>query len=448
MKSKFSEERIATALRQVGPEAPGKEPLCRKPVICFPDDLLKCKCSYADGTTSLMREVKRSKRTILWTIGYLCELVCIIMPSLGLSYDLSSDPQATYKIMAGTSPVVQSSFTSTSGKEIIVGPEEVILPNHRKPYSWPDGNMGIIKSGELFSFFGAADGAPKRALGTLDNPQAQGVMDLRIEQLKNKYDYAAGGPIYQEPSTGTLLMFYHAERQIVPPGYIPFYSELGIARSTDGGSTWIDLGPIITIHTPFSSEYFQGSRESFDIGGGDYLVIGGYFYVYFRDLIQDGGRHTLVNLAIARARVSDVVDAAVKKSTVIPWTKYFNGAWTEPGMGGRSSPLETDNHDLFWGDVSYNSHLGKYITITPGSPWPATSLYWLESEDGLHWSNYQKIVHESVHNMYVTIVGFGDDTRETGKQFYIYYIRSQLFAQNGVDRNGDAVLVRRLISLP
>lgn len=395
-----------------------------------------------------MRGAQRSKKTILRTIGCLCQIVCLILPSLGLSYDLPLDSQATSMTIAGSSSaqVVRSSCASTSGEGIIVGPEEVVMPTHKKPYSWPDGNMGIIKSGSSYEFFAAADGYPKRTTGTLANPQAQGLADLKIEQLKSPYPYAAGGPIYQDPHSGTLLMIYHAERWIVPGNWLPFYSELGIARSMDGGGTWTDLGPIITPHAPFASDYFQVRRLTFDVGGGGYVIIGDYMYVYFNDLLKDGEDYTGLNLAVARARVADVVDAAINEGRAALWTKYFNGAWTEPGIRGRSTALAPGNQDVHWGDVSYNSYLNKYISIAAGAPWPATDLYWTESKDGLHWTNYSRIVSDSEHKYYVTVVGLGDNPRETGGKFFIYYIRSRLFAEGG-NRNEDAMLVRRLIEL-
>ena len=393
-----------------------------------------------------MNEVIRSKRTILWTMVYLCELVCLTVPSLGSSYDLASGSWALLKPTGISSLVVQPSSITTSGSGIMVGSEEVILPTDKKPYSWPDGNMGIIKSGSSYHFFAAADGYPKGTIGTLDSPQAQGMTDLKVEHLKSSYPYAAGGPIYEDPLTRTLLMIYHAERWIVPNAWLPFYSELGMARSMDGGSTWTDLGPIITPHTPFASEYFQVRRQTFDVGGGGYLIIGDYIYVYFNDLIQHGDDHKVLNLAVARARVADVVDAAINRDSSVPWAKYYDEAWTEPGIGGRSTPLAPENHEVHWGDVSYNSYLNKYISIAAGAPWPATDLYWTESEDGLHWTNYCRIVSDVAHKYYVTVVGLGDNPRETGKDFYIYYIRSRMFAQGG-NRNEDAVLARRPIAL-
>src|SRR5262245_41645615 len=54
----------------------------------------------------------------------------------------------------------------------------------------------------------------------------------------------------------------------------------------------------------------------------------------------------------SRARVADVVAAANDSSTVVAWTKYYNGDWTEPGLGGRSNYLEEGNGGANWTSAS------------------------------------------------------------------------------------------------
>lgn len=354
--------------------------------------------------------------------------------------------QALRDVSGETGGAVFRTASSPSSDASIVGPEELVLQTDVKPYSWPDGTMGIIKSGASYRFFAASAGYPKQVRGTLSDPQADGVVDLQIQNLKIPYDYAAGGPIYQDPVDGLLLMIYHAERWIDPGSYLPFYSELGMAQSSDNGMTWTDLGPIVSPQADFLSAYFQSDRQTFDLGGGGYAIIGDYFYVYFRDLLQEGFDYREVNFSVARARVRDVLAAARERNTTVLWTKYYDGVWAEPGLGGRSSSLLAGNGELLWGDVSYNAYLKSYITIAAGSPWPATDLYWAESKDGLQWTHYCRIVSDVMHKFYVTTVGLEDNFRETGQAFYIYYVRSRLYAQGG-NRNQDAALVRRRIML-
>lgn len=327
-----------------------------------------------------------------------------------------------------------------------VGSAEIVLATRDKPYSWPDGTIGILRDEGKYSFFAAGEATPIRTLGTLDNPVAEGSQVQRVEGLKNTYPYAAGGRVYKDPQTGTLLLFYHAEIRTFPPGYIPFFSELGLALSIDRGTSWHDLGPIVRPHTPVSSSYFQ-KGGTWDVGWGTYVLAGEYFYLYFADLLQDGDDYARVNLAVARAEIADVIDAAVNQRQAWPWTKYYQGSWEEPGLGGRSSPLiEQGDGSFMPSDVVFNTCLKKYTAVILGEPFPNPDLYWSESSDGLKWDRLQKVVGDEGEQIYATLVGEGDDPSLTGKDFFVYYIDSKESSKTG-DRNRDAVLMRRRLSL-
>src|SRR5579872_587056 len=119
--------------------------------------------------------------------------------------------------------------------------------------SWPDGTLGVLKSRAGYLFFGANRGMISRTVGTLDNPLAVSVRpDIPIQKMKHAYQYAAGGPVYRDPATHTLLLFYHAERWLVSDQR-RFYSILGMAKSTDDGNTWIDLGEILTPNVAYGA---------------------------------------------------------------------------------------------------------------------------------------------------------------------------------------------------
>jgi hypothetical protein len=332
-----------------------------------------------------------------------------------------------------------------TGTAIDVGSEAVAASNRAKPRAWPDGTMGIERTSTGYRFYAAGPGAPISCDGTLETPISAGCRVAKpIQGLKAALNYAAGGPIYRDPTSGTMLMVYHGERWKDPVSGEPFHSSLGLAKSTDGGVTWTDLGEIITPNVIPAALFTRNMTH--DVGGGAYLIIGGYFYVYFRDWTMTGDK---AEIAVARARVADVVDASVNHNTVVPWTKYYNRGWTEPGLGGRSSPLETPDTLAAWWDVSYNSYLGRYIMVAFGAPWPATDLYWLDSVDGLSWDNRKLIVDDSSQKIYVTLAGLGADSKVTGQRFYVYYISS---AKGGAgdgtaNRTSDDFLARRLITL-
>lgn len=332
----------------------------------------------------------------------------------------------------------------STGTSINVGLEVVAAGHSQTPRAWPDGTMGIERTSTGYRFYAAGPGYPISCAGTLETPVSAGCRSpTPIDGLKAALNYAAGGPIYRDPASRTLLMVYHGERWKDPASGRTFHSSLGLAKSTDGGSTWTDLGEIITPNVTPATLFAHDLTH--DLGGGAYLIIGGYFYVYFRDRMMTGEK---AEIAVARARVADVVEAAVDHHTVVPWTKYYNGGWTEPGLGGRSSPLETPDTFAAWWDVSYNSYLGRYIMVALGEPWPATDLYWLDSIDGLIWGNRRLLVDDSNQKVYVTMAGVGADREVTGEQFYLYYVSSVKGGTgDGTNRTSDAFLARRLISL-
>jgi len=331
-----------------------------------------------------------------------------------------------------------------------VGSAEPILMSERKPYSWPDGTMGLLRGtdGKSYRFFAASAGFPLMTKGSLDDPIRDEIHEVKIEGVPSRYQYFAGGPIYKSDRSGLLLMFYHAEIYTFPPGYLPFYSELGLARSTDGGATWKDVGLVITPHTSVTSEYFQTSPRSWDVGWGAYAVVGEYFYLYFKDLLHVGDQFSPVNLAVARAKIEDVLDAAEKGSEVARWEKFYQGSWDEPGIGGRSSPLIEKDWDSFilMSDVAYSSYVNKYIGIVIGGSWPNTDLYWFESADGIHWGNYRKLVDDEGHNYYATLIGLEHNPHRLEREFFVYYINSKDYAATG-NRNKDGVLYRRRVTI-
>ena len=321
---------------------------------------------------------------------------------------------------------------AAAAQTVTAGPEVKILDNAqwtkaRLPV-WPDGTFGILKSGSTYSFFAAhgsatPDGTPTRGLGTLDNPIAYGTtMGIAIQNMKNNYGYVGGGPIYRNGSL--LLMFYHAE---TPHGDGNFSTTLGMAKSTNAGDSWTDLGPIITANYPL---IVTPGRCTTDLGGGTFLINGGYFIVSFRDRLTDCSE---IYVAAARAKVLDVVSAAENQNDVVPWTKYFNGSWSEPGLGGRSTELADGKH-VSWRSISYNSYLRKWIMVAQARPDPSirqVKLTLFQSSDGLFWTNRMQLESDPGNSGYPTIVGLGNDPGVSDAEFYVYYLSFTSFLEDG-----------------
>ncbi len=317
-----------------------------------------------------------------------------------------------------------------------VGAKETVYTSSqrkKKGKSWPDGNFGVVSNGDgTYDFYAANSSKIKVTRGTLDDPAAKKVGKGKIWNVPKKtYKYIAGGPVYEDAGTGTRLMVYHAEKHFGSR----YSTDLGLAISFDPkGLDFFDLGPIVTPNIPVGQNPYSS-----DLGGGSFAIKDGMFNVYFRDYLANPQDGFSAELAVARAPLTDLISNSIAGRPTA-FTKYYNGGWTEPGIGGRSSPLEVGNPANWWSSVSYNEYLDQMVLVS--SQWQAggtgPDLYLATSSDGVNWSARQPLVLDSGEQMYPTILGTGPDPQVTGQTFYVYYTDGS--------RWGSAQLARRLVT--
>jgi len=125
------------------------------------------------------------------------------------------------------------------------------------------------------------------------------------------------------------------------------YKSIAYCESSDGGLSFDKIGypdnQIITGVLPPIAGHTVGNGDHTVLRGDD-----GYYYVYYIDW-DDYGH------CVARSPIS---------SGGVPgtWTKYFEGSWSQPGIGGNSSGL--------WqlvGTAVYNYQSGSYISAGSGN---------------------------------------------------------------------------------
>ena len=321
-----------------------------------------------------------------------------------------------------------------------VGPKELIYSTSqrksKKLAHWPDGSMGVVANGDgTYDFYGPNSSSPVKTTGSLADP-GRTKKSVKINGIpKRTYSYASGGPVYEDPTTGMRLMIYHAEDH--RGGKKQYHSVLGLAASTDpNGLVFQDLGTIIE-----PNSFFGPTGGSVDVGGGSFAVFDDHVHVYYRDYLTDG---TSSQLAVARAPLADVVSNALN-GVGTDFTKYYNGAWSQSGRRGLSSPLEIGNPANFWSAVSYNEYLDQVVMVS--SQWQAggtgPDLYLATSPDGVTWSPRQPVAIDFGEQMYPTIIGTGADPTVTGQSFYVYYTDSRKGSWN---RWKDAQLARRQLT--
>jgi hypothetical protein len=226
---------------------------------------------------------------------------------------------------------------------------------------------------------------------------------------------------------GTVFAWYHHE----PPGVCGTQHltapEIGALVSHDGGLTFLDLGIVLASGYPVNcfaqNGYFAG-------GHGDFTVLPGrqrgYFYFLFSNY---GGPAGTQGIAVARMPFDR------RNSPFGAVQKYYNGAWTEPGVGGKLTPIfpavvawELPGTDALWGpSVHWNSYLNMFVMLlnrsccSPG--WPQEGVYVsfnksLSNPNG--WSQPERIMQGGA--WYPQVIGRAPDGTDSlaGRQARFY----------------------------
>ncbi|MFD3946144.1 RICIN domain-containing protein [Streptomyces sp. NPDC058579] len=208
---------------------------------------------------------------------------------------------------------------------------------------------------------------------------------------KNFCDLAG---VWVDPDTGAWYGLVHNEFTPQPFGDGVHYDGIDYAVSTDQGRTWRVRSHVIT--SPYSTERGDTAafpQQTYHYGDGDPRLFvdtaSGYFYVFYGSrIVEKGGGWKAFHAHVARAPISG-------KMAPGSWRKWYDGAWTEPGVGGRESNMVpvgassttgytpvADEYDpvnagtvsqqvaaglmpptspLFVMDITYNAHLGLYV---------------------------------------------------------------------------------------
>jgi hypothetical protein len=291
---------------------------------------------------------------------------------------------------------------------------------------WVDGTMGFHRS-EGRTLVIAPNG-PRLARhdlaaggfisGLLDPSQA-------IQDLPPSVAHASGGPIYQDPDTGELVLVYHGET-FNDGDDQDYYAFIGMAVSDDDGESFHDLGRIVT---SWLDEHDPDRPRPVDVGPGPYVVRDGWFHLYFQDR---GIRDTRRELSVARAPLEEV-HAAVRERRPPVFLKYSGGRFEEPGLGGRSDELLANGpRRPNWFDAVFVEDLDCFLLVYSHVHDVIDEVVWWNhsvvlSRDGIHWSEPRTLCPEPVpaELLYLTIdVGGPVQRTVTGDGFDLYRVRS------------------------
>jgi hypothetical protein len=230
--------------------------------------------------------------------------------------------------------------------------------------------------------------------------------------------------VWKDPASATYYGWYHFEPSDLPcaPLTAPI---IGAAISLDAGLTWQDQGPVLEAGYEYDCDYRNGY---FTGGHGDFSVIvgprGEHFYFLFSNY---AGPPEEQGVAVARGRVAD-------RGQPGSVTKYYRGAWNEPGIGGKVTPLFPTTTgwrgpyvEAFWGpSVHWNTYLQSYVALlnrtdTDAENWAQEGVYVSFSTDLMSWSKPEKILE--TNNWYPQVIGLGPNgSDKLGERFLRVYV--------------------------
>jgi hypothetical protein len=338
---------------------------------------------------------------------------------------------------------LSSSSRVIRAQTVTVGsPQTMLTPSQRTgvrlSLSFPDGNMGAFLYHDTNYVF-APDGATRNTQGATVHDLNNWLSGVSVIHTKTNihrggkgafdHNYAGGGAVYYDTSSGILIGLYHGEYWYHGDGSV-FYSGHGLAYSNDLGVTWHKLGEVV------SPQAARSGNCHVEVGTGTLVAVGDYLYDYYTDKATGCSGH--VQISVARALISAVI-AAARAGT--PFTsgagtlfmKYTGGdTWNGDGVtdlamprngGGAFTALTTGN-TFFEPNVAYSSYLDQYVMTYANS---FASLEIRFSSDGLTWGNPTTLVGGggSPPNgiYYPTLLNTsGGDPETLGSTFYVYYV--------------------------
>jgi hypothetical protein len=246
-------------------------------------------------------------------------------------------------------------------------------------------------------------------------------------------DYAAPGTVFPAANGTDLLMIYHGENHLfngVVSRTTPFYATVGLARSSDGGTTWARQGAII--RGADAQPNVAPTALGFGALTPSAIVANGFIYTFYTyDPVTGAPDFGPGLIHVSRAPVSS--DGAPGS-----WMTYDGGAFSQPALGGAGSGVIPNGNGIpctapqRHAGISYNTYLKSYLlTYLCNEGW-----FYSTSSDLTTWTTPIQFEIAPVPNNHLlkgseldwfpTLITIGTSSGiTTGQTGFVYYAKGQ-----------------------
>jgi hypothetical protein len=352
------------------------------------------------------------------------------MPGRGAVAPVAEPYQAAVDLAARAAQLASTTLVQLGPAEVVQGPGD--LPDN--PFTTVGGESGLlayVANSNSVGFRGAS----------LENLVPMGKPVLAAGETFDSCGAWLNSAVRDGP---VIRAWYHAETAC---NYPATTKSVAYALSTDGGATFAK--PHYPDNQVITAPKDAGPTAEGELGEGDQHVlrVGDHYYLYFV-----ASRDYQVRLAVA-PRASGGGPGT--------WLKYLNGAFTEPGLSGDSSPIDPSGQ-LARSWISLSVPLNTYIGFShvahanTGSGGGSGGFGLTFSTDGVTgWSALPYLVLPSPGTWagrteasgelveYPSMVSLEGSTETVGNSFWLYY----MLVPSGQPLQHSRYLIRRRIAL-
>ena len=246
--------------------------------------------------------------------------------------------------------------------------------SHANYYNEPDGSNGDIRQWNWYTGTNFDTAKPDDALNAAGtNPDTTDFCNASptgVESTKapagssyTQPNYCDITQMWVDPDSGDWYGLVHNEFTPKPFGDGLHYDAIDYAVSTDQGKTWTIPGHAIT--SPYSTTRGDTAafpQQTYYYGDGDPRLYvdhaSGYFYAFYGSrVVNKTGGWVAFYEHVARAPISG-------KMATGTWQKWYDGAWTQPGISGKESNMVPVADDT---ETGYTPVDKEYDPNTPGT---------------------------------------------------------------------------------